>query len=126
MLRIKLSRGGIDHVAAFRHGERDDADGRVFQRGQQAGTVGWRDEIDHRPGDTGLTDIGFLLDDGGEIILRGEFLAHHLVGRQHACTDNRPVMIEAHVEEIIEIDGEMGAVEIANAEMDNARRERRA
>ena len=48
------------------------------------------------------------------------FCAADLLAVEHAGADQRPVMIAAGVEEVVEIDGLMGAVEIADAEMQDA------
>ena len=64
--------------------------------------------------------VGFLLDHGGQPVLRHQLLAHGLVGLADAGADQGPVMIGAGGEEVVEIDGLMGAVEVADAEMDDA------
>ncbi len=61
--------------------------------------------------------IGLLLDHGGQPVLSLQLLAHGLVGWPHARADQRPVVIEPEVEQVIEIDGLMRAMEIADAEM---------
>ncbi len=64
--------------------------------------------------------IGLLLDHGGQPILRLQLLAHGFVGLAHAGADERPVVVEADVEQVVEIDGLVGAMEIADAEMHDA------
>jgi len=80
--------------------------------------------IDHRRGDTGVRGRGLLLDDGGQPVLRHELLAHRLVGGANADADQRPVVVAAKIEEVVEIDRLMRAVEVADADVHDAGRER--
>ena len=50
-----------------------------------------------------------------------QLLAHLFVRRAHARADQRKVMAFAEIEQVIEIDGLMRAVKIADAEMHDAR-----
>lgn len=63
-----------------------------------------------------------LLYNGRQEILCGEFFAHHRIRRQDTRADDREVMVRSGVEEVVEINRLMGAVEIANAEMHDAGR----
>ena len=67
--------------------------------------------------------FGFLFDDSGQPILRLEFLPHVLVGNAHAGPDQGPVAVDPQIEQRVEIDRLVGAMEIADAEMDDAGRE---
>ena len=80
--------------------------------------------IDHRRGDAGGREIGFLLHDGGQPVLRRQIRAHAVIGLPHTGADQSPVMVEAEIEQIVEIDRLMGAMEIADAEMHDASPER--
>ena len=51
------------------------------------------------------------------------FCAADLLAVEHAGADDRPVVVAAGIEQLVEIDGLMGAVEIADAEMQDAGRE---
>ena len=123
MLRVEPAGCRIDHVAAFRDRERDDADCRIGERADQRGAFGRRHEVDHRPGHRARLEALLLLDDGGEIVLAGEGLPHGFVERHDAGADDGPVVVAAQVEQIVEIDAEMGAMKIADAEMHDARRQ---
>ena len=64
-----------------------------------------------------------LFDHRGQPVLFPQFLPHGFVRRQDPGADDRPVMVAAGVEKIVEIDGLMGAMEIADTEMDDAGRQ---
>ena len=49
-----------------------------------------------------------------------ELLAHVDVGVAHARADERPVVVVAGVEQVVEIDRLMGAVEVADADVEDA------
>ena len=51
-----------------------------------------------------------------------ELLAHGHVGLAHAGADDRPVAVAPGVEEVVEIDRLMGAMKIADADMDECPR----
>ncbi len=110
----------VDEIAAFSDRHRNDADVRVRQRLDQGRDVAGGDDVDHRRGDAGSRPVIVLLDDGGQEILRLQLVAHGPVGRHHAGADDRPVMRLAGVEQVIEIDRLMSAVEVADPEMQDA------
>jgi hypothetical protein len=66
-----------------------------------------------------LDCVGFLLDHGGQPILRHQLLAHGFVGIAHAGADKGPVVTGAGGEQIVQVDGLMSAMEVADAEMDD-------
>jgi hypothetical protein len=47
----------------------------------------------------------------------GEIAPHIGVALPHAGTSDRPVVVESALEQLVETDGLMGAVDIANADM---------
>ncbi len=55
-----------------------------------------------------------------KLILRGELGAHVDVVFAHAGADDRPVVIASRSEQIVEIDRLMGAVEIADADVNDS------
>ena len=66
---------------------------------------------------------GGLLDDGREQVLAGERVAHLDVVGRDAGADDGEVAVAAGVHQPVEIDLEMGAVEVADAEVEDAGRE---
>ena len=66
-----------------------------------------------------------LLDDRGQPVLRLKDGAALLLALENAGTDQRPVMAEAEIEQVVKIDGLVGAVEVADTEMNDAALERR-
>ena len=91
-----------------------------------AAAIPGHQEIDHDAGDAGLPVAGVLLDDGGQPVLFLELLPSDLLAVEHAGADDRPVMTGAGVEQIVEIDRLVRAMEIADAEMHDAGRQRGA
>jgi hypothetical protein len=71
----------------------------------------------------GARRMRLLLDDGRQPILATQRLAHQFVGVAHAGSDDRPVEVGAGVEQFVEINRLMGAMEIADADMKDARLE---
>ena len=69
---------------------------------------------------------GVLLDHGGQPILLLELLAAGLLAVEDAGADDRPVVVEPGIEQVVEIDRLMRAVEVADAEMQDAGLERGA
>jgi len=59
----------------------------------------------------------FLLDDGRQPILLAELFPHEDVGCADARADQRPIVLAAIIEEIIEVDRLMRAMKVAYAEM---------
>ena len=109
-----------DVISAFGDGERDNADLGRGERIKKRRDVIGPNEIDHRAGDAGLGRICFLLDDGCQPVLFFELLANVDIGVTNTGADNRPVMIAAGVEQIVEIDRLMRPVKIADANMNDA------
>ena len=68
-----------------------------------------------------LRRVRLLLDDRRQPVLRLKLCAHVDVRLAHARADERPVAIGAGVEEIVEIDRLMGAMKVADADMNDPR-----
>ncbi len=64
--------------------------------------------------------VGLLLDDGRQPVLRLELFPHVDVGLAHAGADDRPIAIDPGIEQVVEIDRLMGAVKVADADMEDA------
>ncbi len=124
--RIEHARSRIDEIAAFGDGQRDDADRRVGKPFDDRRRIAGHQEIDHGTGDAGAHMAGILLDHGGQPVLLGKLAATDLLGLEDAGADQRPVVADARIEQIVEIDGLVRAMEIADAEMHDAGLERRA
>ena len=78
------------------------------------------DEVDHRPGHPDRRRLRLLLDDRRQVILSGELGAHVDVVFAHAGADDRPVVIAPGGEQIVEINRLMRAMEIADADVNDA------
>ncbi|OIQ70133.1 hypothetical protein GALL_482580 [mine drainage metagenome] len=110
----------VDIIAALGHGQRDDADRRVGHGGDEGGVVGLHlDKTDHRAGDARAVIAGVQLDHGGEVVLRRKRRAHLGIAFAHTGANQRPVVAKARVEQVVQIDRLMGAVEGAGSEMDD-------
>ena len=126
MRRVESSGRRVDEIAALGDGHRDDADPRVGELVDDGLRVAGRQEVDHHAGDARLPVAGVLLDHGGQPVLRLEPGAAGLLALEHTGADQRPVMPLARVEQVVEIDRLVRAVEIADAEMHDARFQRSA
>ena len=120
---VECARGRVDEIAALGDGQRDDADGRIGEPFDGRGGVARHDVVDHRADDACRAVSGVLLDDGGQPVLRGQPVAPGPLALEDAGADDRPVAVHAAVEQRIEIDRLVRAVEIANAEMQDAGRQ---
>ena len=126
MGRIEDAGGRVDEVATFGDGQRNDLDGRVGKPFDDACRIARHQEVDHRAGDAGAHMAAVLLDDRGQPVLLFQLAAADLLAFEHAGADQRPVMADARIEQVVEIDGLVRAVEIADAEMHDAGFECRA
>ena len=120
MRRIEHARCRIDEIAALGDGQRDDADRRIGKLRDDGAGIARHQEVDHDAGHARLHVAAVLLDHGGQPVLLLELLAADLLAVEHAGADQRPVMVAAGVEEVVEIDRLMRAMEIADAEMQDA------
>ncbi len=122
MRGIEPARRGVDEIAPFRDRQRDDADRRIGKPRDQAGPVLRREIVDHHTRDARRRAAGILLNDGREPILPRKALAHGGVMRCDPSPNDREITAEALVEQVIQIHRHMGAVEIADTDMEDARR----
>ena len=120
MARIEDAGCRVDEVAALRDRQRHDADRRIGELFDQRGPVAGRQVVDHRRRHPPGRAVGLLLDHGRQPVLRGELLAGDGIRRHHAGADDRPVVVTSHAEQVVEIDGLMRAVKIADSEMQDA------
>ena len=123
MRGIESLGGGGDVIAALRDRQRNDADLRPGESVQSCRGIAWGDEVDHRTDHASLGRVRFLLDDRRQPILLAELLPDQRIGGADACADHRPIVAGTTVEEIVEIDGLMRAMKIADAKMKDARAE---
>ena len=93
--------------------------GSVMRSSNASGLAGGH-EIHHRTGHAGPARIRPLLDHRREPILRHQRIAHGTVGSADAGADDRPVMVAARIEEPIQIDRLMAAMEVADTDMQDA------
>ena len=111
---------GIKEIAAFGDGQRHDADRRIGHGRHQRGPVAGRDIVDHRSGHLRGAAVGLLRDHGGEEILRGEHLAPLGIIRHHAGAHDGPVVPLPRRKQPVQIPRLMRAVEVAQADVQNA------
>jgi hypothetical protein len=92
-------------------------------RRDDRGRVAGAQEVDHGAGDAGAGPVGFLLDHGGQPILRQELFSH---GHRRRARRRRPAPSRGRApvaNRSVEVDRLVGAMEIADAEMHDPRRE---
>ena len=119
--------GGIDEIAALGHGQGHDADRGIGHGGDEGGVALCDGEIvDHRPGHFGAAALGRQFDERGHAILRQEPVAHARVIGADACAKDGPILRQTLLHQAVGIPGLMGAVKIAQPDMDDAGREPRA
>ncbi len=130
---LDLGRGGVEmargiqEIAAFGDGEADDADIGEGHGRDQIGIVALHgQEIDHGAHTPGAFARWVKLDDGGEAILRLQRLAHPRIAFADTGAEDGPVVALAEREEVVQVDGHMGAVEVAKADVHDTGREARA
>ena len=120
--RVEGAGGGIDEIAALGDGQRDDADRRIGHRLEDRGlTVLDGNETGHRADHPGAVAARVHFHHGIEAVLlhqRGALLG---VVFHHTRAEDAPVVRTAKRDQIVEIDGLMGAVEVAHADMQDAR-----
>ena len=111
MGRVKAAGLGVDVVAAFGDGQRDDPDVRPDEDCDQAGRVGFR-EIDHGAGNAGIQPARVQFDNGCQPVLRCQPLAHGRIIGLDAGADQTPVVVEPLVEQPVQINRLMGPVKV--------------
>ena len=125
--QIKPAGFGVDEIAALGHGQRHDADRGICHRGNQRRVVfGDGGVVDHRADDLCRDTTGGKLDQGGQIVLRFKLVAHRAVIGPHTGADQRPILRQTLLHQLVQIPRLMGAVEIAQTDVDDPRRERGA
>ena len=120
MSRVEFPGRRVDEIAAFGDGQRHDADRRICKLLDDISRVARRQKIDHHAGDARLPVPGILLDDGRQPVLLLKLRAARFFAIEYARADDRPVMPFARIEQIVEIDRLVRAMEIADAEMQDA------
>ena len=117
----------VDVIPALGHGHRHDADRGIGHALDQWSIAfdDWR-VVDHRPHDLDRTAGGIKLDQGCQIVLRRHLQALCLVKGPYARAHDRPVMRLRLLHQPVQIPGLVTAVEVAEADMDDAGREFRA
>ena len=125
MGRIELA-VRINEIAALGHRQGDDPDRRIGELFDDRRRVAHRQHVDHRAGHPGAGAGIVLLDDGGQVILPRQPVAHGLVGGHDAGAEDREIVPLPHLEQGVEIDRLMGPMEIADAEMHDAGTQARA
>ena len=99
--RVEFLRRRRNAVTAFGDHHRHDADFGFDRNGQRGRGIARLDEAEHRSGHARGGAMRLLLDNRRQIVLLFILLPHRLVGAAHACTDDRPVVIDAEIEEAV-------------------------
>ena len=76
-------------------------------------------EVDDAADDLDLGGLGASNDEGIEVVLRFEGIGYRLIAGKHASPGDRPVAV-AGLAQLVDIGGQVRAVEAADADMDNA------
>lgn len=111
----------IDVVATFGDREGDDTDRGVRELCDDGLAIAHWQEVYHRGGDPRWGDLLDLLNDSGQVVLGREPAAQICIAFANAGAKDRPFPIEAKVEEVIEIDSLVCALEIPHAEVHDPR-----
>ncbi|CAM3697551.1 hypothetical protein TSOC111612_09585 [Tsukamurella ocularis] len=122
VLGVELAGGRGEVVAAFRDGEGDDAGLRRREPLDHGlGIVGAVQVVDDRPDDGGLHGpVGMLEGERVEPALRDEGVAHRRVGGPQPDAADAPARrVRAGREQPVDVDGLVGAMEAADAEVDD-------
>ncbi len=98
---------------------RHDADFGIGKGSNDGLRISYRQDVHHRRGHPRRRLVVGPAPQTGQKILCRQLVAHGLIGGQDTGPDDRPVVIRAGVEQIIQIDRLMGAVKIADTEMDD-------
>ncbi len=124
MVHVQPPRRRVDVIAAFGHGQRHDADIGLRHPRDQGGVVDLhRQEIDHRACHLGRFARRVELDQRRQAALRQKPVAHRGVTCANTRTDNRPILRKAHLHQAVRVPCLMRAVEIAQPDMHDARRQ---
>ena len=116
---LELAGGVVDVVAALGDGEREDAGGGGGHALEDGFAVfGGEEIVDERADDARGLSGGGALDEGVEEVLGAEGVAHTGVDGEDADAALAPARLVGEGEEIVEIEGLVGAVEAADAEVD--------
>jgi hypothetical protein len=102
----------VEQVAVGGDGEGDQTGARVAQPVEDGrGVVGGVEVVDHHADDAGALTVGTALDDGVEVVLRGECVLQ--VPLPQADADDAPPGGDAPLGELVEVDELVGAGEAA-------------
>ena len=133
---VELACRVVDVVTALGDRQRDDPGGRCAQEGQdRLRVVGGEEVVVDRADDGGLVvAVGVLQGQGVGVVLGGERVSHAGVARQEPDPADAPVQAGvlrivgpgAVSHEAVEVHGLVGAVEAADADVDDPGRDRRA
>ena len=126
---VELARGVVDVVAALGDRQRDDPCGRCAQEGQdRLRVVGGEEVVVDRADDRRVAQpAGVLADEGVEVVLTRQCVAHPRVPGQQPDAADPPVQAGglrggapgASAHETVEAGGLVGAVKAAHADVDD-------
>ena len=120
MIGIERACGRIDAVPALRDSQRHDPQVRVVEQiDDRAAIFTDRHKVHHGAADPGGIRFRFEFHDGCQPVLRSESVANSLVVGSHAGADQRPLVVFAGIEEIVEVNRLMRAVKISDADVEN-------
>ena len=126
MLASALEDAGlvVDQIAALGDRQADDACGRVGEHPQHTLGVAWRERVRAERADhAGRVTLGAALDHGVQAVLGIERVGHALIGRQQADAALAPTRGDSLLGQIVQVDGLVGAVEPANAQVHDRTRD---
>ena len=122
---VEFAGDGVQVVAAFGDGERDDAGGR---RGHLLddgfGIIGGEQVLDDRPDHAGFPGaVAVPQDQGVQAILGGQRVAHRGVGRLQADAADAPVHRRAVIHQRVDVHRLVRAVEITDPDVHDSGRD---
>ena len=127
MRRVEALGRGLDVVPALRHRQRDDTDRGIGHRTNEGGiSLLDRHIVDHRAGHLRRYAGRVELDQRRQAVLPQELRALRRIVGTHPGADDRPVAVEATLEQPVQVPGLVRAVEVAEPDMDDPRSQGRA
>ena len=121
MRRVEGLGRGVDVVPALGHRQRDDPNRGIGHPADEGGVpLLDRHVVDHRAGHLCRRAGRIELDQRRQAVLPQELVALRRIVRTDPGADDRPVVVEAELEQPVQVPGLVRAVEVAEPDMDDS------